>query len=602
MLKRFIAYLVLASMLFTSTASMADSMVENIFSSLGGTATIDKGGAIQSQTRSIYSLGGGMVSFQGKKLTLIAADPPSFSAGCSGISWHFGGFSFISMDQIRQLIESIAQASLGVAVDLAMQTLCPQCYAVMSKLRDIANMMRNASADACRIAHYLGDQLKQTGIYSQLKQQTDCNNKQTSDGTAGDNIQAQVSFCSVMGDITNSLDTAGKSLNNWLNGGGSSGTNTPTAEQVNSSGNKTYDALSALGYTDGVVKDLLLSTLGMAINYSTSQKDCRTTFQNLYASGGMSSDSIAALLGQASNDAATVSGDSSSAGTATVADAKTNDNNPTATGTKTGYMTCFAPPTLRGFQDITTYMLCGPTPEADMQYIANAYQIPVATLQASSVATMCLTTKATGPHTSTAYYVYHCDSESTRCMDPKMQTLEDELTTTQTSSVRGLAWMIMDGLFAGVQAISKNQALPPKTIQVLNGVDYPMYRLINLAAVYPGYSADLVSAYSAQIAIHKVLDTVTKLTAPGGISGIDTKAAKAGLQWQDVGNLRTQIMAMPHDVSSLKDGPLRSISEKRMLVDRIIEMNRALQSEVISQGMMGNQSLAVTLKNQTSAK
>ncbi|WP_144267202.1 conjugal transfer protein TraH, partial [Comamonas thiooxydans] len=151
-------FMTLASMtMFFTSAQAASPTASAIFSGIGGTTTIDQGGAIHSQTRSIYSLGGGMTSFQGKRVSLLAVDPPNFSAGCAGISWHFGGFSFISMDEIRQLIEAIAQASLGVAVDLAMQVLCPQCYAVMSKLREISNMMRNAAADACKVAKALGE-------------------------------------------------------------------------------------------------------------------------------------------------------------------------------------------------------------------------------------------------------------------------------------------------------------------------------------------------------------------------------------------------------------------------------------------------------------
>lgn len=69
------------ALLTVQTAQAANAAAADIFNSIGGTTTIDRGGAVHSQARSIYSLGGGMVSFQGKKVSLLSADAPSFSAG-----------------------------------------------------------------------------------------------------------------------------------------------------------------------------------------------------------------------------------------------------------------------------------------------------------------------------------------------------------------------------------------------------------------------------------------------------------------------------------------------------------------------------------------
>ena len=214
----------MTALVTVQTAQAANPNAASIFNSIGGTTTIDRGGAIHSQARSIYSLGGGMTTFEGKKVSLLAADPPSFSAGCNGISWHFGGFAFISLDEIRQLVEAVAQASLGIAVDLAMQTLCPQCYAVMAKLRDMANMMRNAAADACKIAQNFGAMLKDSGIFPSTSRASDCSKATAEDGKTSSFLDSWAgSACRLLTDSEKVLDDVGNKAKDFLKFGNTSG-------------------------------------------------------------------------------------------------------------------------------------------------------------------------------------------------------------------------------------------------------------------------------------------------------------------------------------------------------------------------------------------
>ncbi len=258
-----------AFLLFVSTLMLSVQPVyadnpsaADIFNSIGGTTTIDRGGSIHSQARSIYSLGGGMVSFEGKKVSLLSADPPSFSAGCSGISWHFGGFAFISMDEIRQLVEAVAQASLGVAVDLAMQTLCPQCYAVMAKLRDISNMMRNAAADACKIAENMAGMLKDSGLLPAHSIVSDCAKTSADSGSTQSWMDAAAGeACNLLDTATTAVSTDADKFMSWLRGGNKAASPGNAQQLLAMSGNVTYKALSALGYPDGVNKDVMLSLL-----------------------------------------------------------------------------------------------------------------------------------------------------------------------------------------------------------------------------------------------------------------------------------------------------------------------------------------------------
>jgi len=111
---------------------------------------------------------------------------------------------------------------------------------------------------------------------------------------------------------------------------------------------------------------------------------------------------------------------------------------------------------------------------------------------------------------------------------------------------------------------------------------------------------ELLQAYGSIIAIHYVLDTLQKVGSPGQLPGIDTRAGKGGLQRQEVVDLRRHIMDMLHDGGEVREQVMKRLSEKRNLVDTIVQVNRALQAEVISQGLGGNADLAVSIKRQAS--
>lgn len=611
------ACLIITTLFSAMNGAYAGSVTaENIFSTLGGTTTIDQGGAIHSQTRSIYSLGGGMTTFKGKRVSLLAADPPSFSAGCAGISWHFGGFSFISVDEIRQLVEAIAQASLGVAVDLAMQTLCPQCYAVMSKLRDIANMMRNAAADSCKVAKHFGAMLQEKGVFSSDKRISDCSQVSAEAGKVDSFMGALTSPCSLINKAETELTTIGNDVLNFLGAGNNGVTKTPPKDIVDASGNMTYEALDALGYKDGFVKNVLLSYTGMAIIDPVPGKDCKAAFQNLF--GSASSDQ------QATSDIMKLIGDEppTTVITTTSANPKPTEAKDVSAKPEAGQATkssvvCYAPPLLTGVQEMAMKMVCGYYPQADMYTFATRFNLSPEKLAASSLGAMCRVNKLTdmvnaGPTRSLGIstkdnddpWIYDCKAESTsRCVRPQLVRMSTAVYGTAPSGdYTGLAWMIMDALYSGVRAVATDKPLPPSTVSILNGSGYPLYRLINMAAVYPGMADELLQAYGAIIATHYALDTIEKISKPGILPTISLKAGKGGLPRQEVTQIREHIMNILNEAGPMRDQVLKRLSEKRALVDTIVEVNRALQSEVISQGLGGNADLAVSIKRQAAAR
>lgn len=618
-MRKFVTMLLMVTMMVSAMPGAYASSItaENIFNTIGGSTTIDRGGAIHSQARSIYSLGGGMTSFKGKRVSLLAADPPSFSAGCSGISWHFGGFAFISVDEIRQLVEAVAQASLGVAVDLAMQTLCPQCYAVMAKLRDIANAMRNASADACKIAKNFGAMLQEKGIFSSDQRITSCSQVSAEKGESDGFMGAMLNPCKTLTEAEGKIKEYSQGVMDFLEGGNKAVAKTPTKDALDAVGNITYDALSALGYPDGFIKDMMLSFTGMALIDPVPNADCRTALKDLLGSSVADSTSSAEIDSIIGETPESVVVPTSNTAQPTTADAKTTDSKTEAPQGKTSKMVCFAPPLISGISMMAEKLLCGFNPASDMITFSTKYNLNVDEIANTSIGAMCNSRGvgnqlAQGPvqgystesKDSKDPYLYHCEEkESAQCTRPKMVRMSKALYgQSSVGQYTGLAWMVMDSLYAGVDAVEENKPLPARTISLLNGSGYPLYRLINLAAVYPGMANELLDAYGSVIATHYALDTLQAVSRPGVVPAINTRAGKGGLPRQEVRDLHRDIMQMVSTGDAMREQTMKRLSSKRALVDTIVQVNRALQAEVISQGLSGNADLAVSIKRQATAR
>jgi hypothetical protein len=64
---------------------------------------------------------------------------------------------------------------------------------------------------------------------------------------------------------------------------------------------------------------------------------------------------------------------------------------------------------------------------------------------------------------------------------------------------------------------------------------------------------------------------------------------------------RQTLYNMFRDGGAFKDEALKFNSERQVLVQSIVNVNRALQSEVFSSSIMGNADLAVSIKDQLTA-
>lgn len=82
----------------------------------------------------------------------ISASPPRLSIGCGGIDAFAGSISFLKPDMMVKKLQNILTNSAFLAFDMALDTLCPKCSALMKAAEDISNKLNAMSINDCNAA------------------------------------------------------------------------------------------------------------------------------------------------------------------------------------------------------------------------------------------------------------------------------------------------------------------------------------------------------------------------------------------------------------------------------------------------------------------
>jgi len=115
-------------------------------------------------------LSGGRITMKNKivNANLIGFTPPSFGGGCGGIDMFAGSFSFISLDQLVQLLRAVASNAASYAFDIALGAICKDCQEIMKQLQGQIAKMNKFLGNSCKMAKYLVDK---TGVPSAISEQ-----------------------------------------------------------------------------------------------------------------------------------------------------------------------------------------------------------------------------------------------------------------------------------------------------------------------------------------------------------------------------------------------------------------------------------------------
>lgn len=111
----------------------------------------------------------GRIRFQQKNLDLINITPPSFSAGCNGISWNLGGLSFIDGEELVEFLQATGQAMVGQIILLAAKTICEPCTTTLETIQEWAQKAAMDGINSCNLAKSLVGKIENTGAMKDVK-------------------------------------------------------------------------------------------------------------------------------------------------------------------------------------------------------------------------------------------------------------------------------------------------------------------------------------------------------------------------------------------------------------------------------------------------
>ena len=201
-------------------------------------------GVYEGQTRG-YLTGGGMsLRFPQAPLDLVSISLPKVRAGCEGIDFYLGAFSYINTDQLIQKLKAIGSASLGYAFQLALEAISPQISGVIKHFENVTERINNLNLSSCQAARAIVDA---TGLPEKIRssQINRCTGARTASGTSTDYTQAREDCAADpgSGSVGDADDQAlGRRDRNYL-----------------------WEALNNLSGLDEESRELILSALGTVV-------------------------------------------------------------------------------------------------------------------------------------------------------------------------------------------------------------------------------------------------------------------------------------------------------------------------------------------------
>lgn len=141
-------------LLATANAQVSDKM-DDFWSDLGAAANVTGPTAFEGQAAGYYSLGNVFYRAPQKNVQLATLNLPSYSAGCGGIDFFAGSFSFVNSAELVSLGKAIANNAAGFVFQVALETITPVVAEKISELNDLAQKINQASINSCETAQAL---------------------------------------------------------------------------------------------------------------------------------------------------------------------------------------------------------------------------------------------------------------------------------------------------------------------------------------------------------------------------------------------------------------------------------------------------------------
>lgn len=579
--------------------------VSDAFNSLlsGANVSINSPGNFSSEAAGAFVGGGLGVRFPTREIPqIINVVPFSYSAGCGGISFGFGGFSFINGSEIKSLIQSIAQDSIGMAVELVMTTLCGPCASVMQVMNQLALEASQHSISSCEIAQNLVNKMggylptfgpRNPSIVSATAR-TACGLFGSINGLFQDYKSTKSSCNSVGQDVTN--------MTNWIGQATASLTSGQQAKAIcaNSGAcNTTWNLLNhtPLGETQSErasvynqrIKLLLMNIMGTDVTIPSAVST------NITGATGSSSTKTASPSASASNGSAVAS------------------TQVTATGSNSPGLH-YRAPTLgnlfgkfsEGVSMGAVYKLfmCGtqqPTGlDVGAQSVYNWYCTPPVLQTVSETTNSAGKTVVTSTSFSLANQpIWLCSNGPTAsgvAPDAYDQCRYVVGGTIGNSPLEGSGYlpMVANLLEQGVLSVQENKPISNQLISLIQEVPVPLYQAINVAAVYPDAGENLIDVMSVEVAelltfanIQEIVHEASKFQQSSDLS-----AAQIDRVYGLLGAMRAGTIERKHEI-------LAQMTLENQLMQQIRLLNVAMQRNVLPPQLLLEHNYSVALSKAT---
>jgi len=129
--------------------------MEGFWESLGGTSNVTDPRFVKGQKAGHLSLGSVQMRSNIQNAQLASVRLPSLRAGCGGIDFYAGGFSFISSDELISLMKSIGSNAPGALAQLALDNVSPKIGAIVKYFQNLAREINSLNINSCAAANSL---------------------------------------------------------------------------------------------------------------------------------------------------------------------------------------------------------------------------------------------------------------------------------------------------------------------------------------------------------------------------------------------------------------------------------------------------------------
>ena len=123
--------------------------MQNFYSSFGAATNSTEGSAYRDQSGGYVTGGSLFVRNPVRNQRFATLTPPGFRMGCGGIDIWTGGMSYISSDQLKEMMKSIASGLPSYGFMLAVETYAPQIHTIMHQLNKMAADFNRLNINSC---------------------------------------------------------------------------------------------------------------------------------------------------------------------------------------------------------------------------------------------------------------------------------------------------------------------------------------------------------------------------------------------------------------------------------------------------------------------